>query len=336
MKLTDPVIREGPQVRISYLAFDSLGAMGMCVRIETPDVIITVDPGAAIEAAAFPLPAERRGALYEAQLAAVRESCASSHVIVISHFHLDHLIPNRDQALYGDKTIFTRDPDTLTDKQASTASRFLRDINGLPKDILFADGRKFKFGRTLLEFSGPVWHGVENADPGTVIMTQVSRGREKVLITSDVGGPLTTSATDLICGAKAQTVVLDGYPTYLLGQFATDFNLVRSIVNICRILESRDLRTLIIDHHVARDYRYPAFFKLAYDKATKMKKQFGTVAEVQGSKSLVLEGYQNYGPTKWQKWFPLESADARTVLARAIAEGRLDAEWLAAFDRWTV
>ena len=67
-----------------------------------------------------------------------------------------------------------------------------------------------------------------------------------------------------------------------------------------------------------------------------MKKQFGTVAEVQGSKSLVLDGYQNYGPTKWQKWFPLESADARTVLARAIAEGRLGAEWLAAFDRWTV
>lgn len=335
MKLTDPIIREGPQVHIHYVAFDSLGAMGMCVRIETPDVVITVDPGAAIEAGSFPLPAERRSALYEAQLQAVRESCARSQVIVITHFHLDHLIPNRDQEIYGDKTIFTRDPDALTDKQASTASRFLRDINGLPKDILFADGRKFKFGKTLLEFSGPVSHGVEDAKPGTVIMTQVSRGREKVLITSDVGGPLTTDTTDLICGAKAQTVVLDGYPTYLLGQFATDFNLVRSIVNVCRILESRDLRTLVIDHHLARDYRYPAFFKLAYDKAAKMKKQFGTVAEIQGSRSLVLEGYQNYGPTKWQKWFPLESAGARAVLERAVAEDRLGAEWLAAFDRWT-
>jgi predicted metallo-beta-lactamase superfamily hydrolase len=334
MRLTDPIIREGPQLKLSHISFDSLGTMGMCVQVQTPEVTLTIDPGAAIEAGSFPLPVERRHALYEERLAAARTACTQSQAIVISHFHLDHLILERSAELYGGKTIFTRDPESLTDKQMTTANRFLKTIDGLPKEVIFCDGRKFKYGKTAVSFSPALWHGVENAEPGTVVMTEVSRGREKVLVTSDVGGPLTTEATDYICNSKARTVVLDGYPTYLLGQFATDFNLVRSLVNICRILSCRDLETLAVDHHMARDYRYPAFFKLAYDKALKLKKHFGTVAELAGGRSLVLEGYQNYGPTKWQKWFPLEPPDARKVIERAVAEKNLTQDWLDAFVRW--
>lgn len=334
MRLTDPIIREGPQLQLDYLAFDSLGTMGMCVRVRTPELAITIDPGAAVEAGSFPLPVEQRHELYTTSLAAVRAACASSQAIVISHFHLDHLIIERSAELYGGKTIFTRDPESLTDKQAATANRFFKTINGLPEEIVFCDGRKFKYGKTTLSFSPPLWHGCENAEPGTVVMTEVSRGREKVLVTSDVGGPLTAATTDYICSSRAHTVVLDGYPTYLLGQFSTDYNLVRSIVNVCQLLASRDLTTIIIDHHLCRDYRYPAFYKLAYDKARVLKKKFGTVAEITGRRSLVLEGLQNYGPTKWQKWFPLELDEARRVLERAVADNNLPAEWLERFDRW--
>jgi predicted metallo-beta-lactamase superfamily hydrolase len=165
-------------------------------------------------------------------------------------------------------------------------------------------------------------------------MTTVSRGRHKALVTSDVGGPLEAATTDLICQSKAQSVVCDGYPTYQLGQFATDFDLVRSMVNVCRILAAPGLKTLVLDHHVCRDYRYPAYFRPAYAKARQLKKQFGTAAEVLGRTSAVLEGYQNYGPTRWQKWVPLETADARKVLERAVAESKLDKTWLDSFDRW--
>jgi hypothetical protein len=105
-------------------------------------------------------------------------------------------------------------------------------------------------------------------------------------------------------------------------------------VNLCRILATPGLATLVVDHHICRDYRYPAFFRLVYAKAQKLKKRFGTAAEVMGRTSKVLEGYQNYGPTRWQKWFPLEAADARKVLERAIAEGKLDKNWLDLFDRF--
>jgi predicted metallo-beta-lactamase superfamily hydrolase len=336
MRLTDPIIREGPQLLLHYVAFDSFGVKSICVRVETPDITVTIDPGVAVEANSFPLPVEKRQALLDQHLEAVRESCARSQAVVISHYHLDHLQTSRDVDMYRGKTILARDPALMSAKQAATATRFFKATDGLYKEKLWADGRKFKFKKTAIEFSPAVWHGTRDAEPGTVIMTAVNRGKEKVLVTSDVGGPLETATTDLICAARAQTVVVDGYPTYHLGQFATDYDLVRSIVNLCRILAAPGLKTLIADHHLCRDYRYPAFFKLVYDKAKQLKKQFGTAAEILGRTSAVLEGYQNYGPTRWHKWFPLEAADAREVLERAVAESRLDEQWLSLFDKWVV
>jgi len=334
VRLTDPIIREGPQLRVDYLACDSLGTRGMCVSVQTPDVVVTIDPGASLEPAHFPMPVERRQALLEASDAAIRAACGRSRLIVISHYHLDHFSERRDPERYGGKTLFVKNPDDLPARQAETAGAFRKTIDGLPEETIVADGRKFKFKKTQISFSPPVWHGAEGAEPGRVIMTEVSWGKEKVLITSDVGGPLEPATTDIICASRAQTVVVDGYPTYLLGQFATDFDLVRSIVNVCRILAAPAMRTVVLDHHMARDYRYPAYFRLIYNKAKQLKKQFGTAAEVMGKTSAVLEGYQNYGPTRWNKWFPLEAADARAVLERAVAEGKLDKEWPALFDRW--
>ena len=334
MRLTDPIIREGPQIKIDYVACDSLGTRAMCVCIQTPDAVVTVDPGASVEPAHFPMPVERRNALLDEHDAAIRSACGRSQLVVISHYHLDHFSERRDTERYSGKTLFIKNSDDLPAKQTDTAKAFRKTIDGLPKETIVADGRKFKFKKTQISFSPPVWHGTEGAEPGKVIMTEVSWDREKVLITSDVGGPLETATTDLIVDAKARTVVIDGYPTYMLGQFATDHDLVRSIVNVCRILAAPAVKTVILDHHMARDYRYPAFFKLVYDKARQLKKQFGTAAEIMGKTSAVLEGYQNYGPTRWHKWFPLEAADARVVLERAVAEGKLERDWPELFDRW--
>ncbi len=334
MRLTDPIIREGPQLSIHYVAFDSFGVKSMCVRVQTPELTITIDPGVAVEAGSFPLPIEKRHALLDRYQKTVLVSCAQSQAIVVSHYHLDHLQPTRETVMYSGKALFARDPAIMSAKQAETANRFFKAIDGLPLETVWADGRTFKFKKTVVEFSPAVWHGTRDAEPGTVIMTSVTRGKEKVLVTSDVGGPLEAATTDAICAAKAQTVVVDGYPTYHLGQFATDFDLVRSMVNLCRILAAPGLKTLVVDHHICRDYRYPTFLKVVYAKARQLKKQFGTAAEVLGKTSAVLEGYQNYGPTRWQKWFPLETKDAREVLERAVAESKLDKKWLEAFDRW--
>ncbi len=335
MKLTDPVIGGGPRIQVEYVAFDSFGVKSMCTLVKTPEVTITIDPGASLVSPSFPLPENLRRQLQEKHSEACRKACISSQAIVVSHYHLDHYIPLRDSEVYGGKTLFAKAIDDLPPKQAARARRFHKSIDGLPEETIWADGRRFRFGRTEVAFSEPVWHGRHNAEPGKVIMTEIKRGREKLLITSDVSGPTEKETTDLICASKAQTVILDGYPTYQLGRFATDFDLVRSIINICRILATKQLKTLVIDHHMARDYRYPALLKLAYGKAKALGRQFGTAAEITGRTSAVLQGYQDYGPTKWQHWTPLDANQARKTLEKAIAGNEVEPDWLKQFDRWT-
>ncbi len=334
MRLTDPVIGGGPRVRANYIAFDSFGVKSMCVQVVTPDITLTIDPGASLESASFPLPDDKRRHLLGVHEEACREACGASKAVVISHYHLDHFALARDEVMYGGKAVFAKALDDLPPKQEARARKFHKAIDGLAGEVIWADGRRFKFGRTEVGFTAPVWHGRQHAEPGTVVMTEVKRGKEKLLVTSDVSGPTEWDTTDHICASKAQTVVLDGYPTYQLGHFATDLELVKSIVNVCRILAARGLGTLVIDHHMARDYRYPAFFKLAYDKAKQLGREFGTAAEVRGETSAVLQGYQDYGPTKWRKWAPLEREDARRVLDKAISDNRCDPAWLDRFERW--
>lgn len=334
MRLTDPIIREGPQVSLHHVAFDSFGVMSMCSRIETPELAVTVDPGVSLQSAAFPLPEPQRRELLQRYEQAVADSCERSQAIVISHYHFDHFAPQRRPEIYAGRVLFAKALDGLPQKQLTTATRFLEAIDGLPQEVIWADGRRFKFGRTELGFSAPVWHGRSEADPGTVIMTDVKRGRERVLVTSDVIGPTETATTDLICTSGARELVIDGYATHLLGRFATDLELIKSIVNLCRILAQKPLRTLCLDHHAARDYRYPAFLRLVYDKARQLKKRFGTAAELAGRTSMVLEGYQDYGPTRWHKWQPLDRDTCRRTLEEAVAAGTLDPVWLVSLDRW--
>ncbi|UCG43430.1 MAG: hypothetical protein JSU73_02085, partial [candidate division WOR-3 bacterium] len=72
----------------------------------------------------------------------------------------------------------------------------------------------------------------------------------------------------------------------------------------------------------------------AYAKAKALNRMFGTAAEITGRTSAVLQGYQDFGPTKWRKWAPLELDDARQVLDKAVKTKRADRSWLKEFDRW--
>jgi predicted metallo-beta-lactamase superfamily hydrolase len=297
-------------------------------------VTVCIDPGASAQSSSFPFPAEERRGMLARHLETCRLSAVSSKVLVITHYHLDHFIGKRDPQVYRGKVLFAKAFEDLPPKQRARAEKFHATIDGLPEETVICDGRKFKFGRTEVAFSKPVWHGNENAEPGTVVMVEVKRGKEKVLVSSDVCGPTEKTTTDLVCASKARTVVLDGYPTAHLGRFASDFDLVRSIINVCRVLATKELETLVLDHHLCRDYRYPAFFKLVYAKAKQLKKAFGTAAELMERKTAVLQGYQDYGPTKWKKWFPLDIDGARDVLKEAIESGRAGMAILKELDRW--
>lgn len=326
------ILRPRSPVRVKPVAFDSFGVMSMCTQISTPDVTITIDPGVSLQGDYFPLPLRQRKELLQKYLQAVTSSCSRSEIIVISHYHLDHFVPERNPQLYSGKIILAKSLDELPPKQSAIARRFFRTIDGLPSEVIWADGRRFRFGKTEIGFSNPVWHGGADAQPGKVLMTEVQRGSVKVLVASDVAGPVCHDTTELIVSLRAREVVLDGYPSYGLGTFVSLTDLVCSIVNVCRILAQPQLRTLLIDHHLARDSNYQALFGLCYAKAAALRKQFGTAAELTGSTSAVTATKAR--PHKLSKQPELSLTDCRRILKEAASKGAIGDQWLTELEEF--
>ncbi len=309
---------------VDYVAFDSLGVKSSCVRVKTGDCTIVVDPGIASETGSFPLTGAEKARLRRFYEEAIREACSSSDIIILTHYHYDHHIP--DRSLYEGKILLVKDPKNNINRSQMGRARNLLD--GLDADIKIADGETFRFGSTVISFSRPVWHGTEGTNLGYIVMVKIEDGDKSLLHTSDVDGPVLKETTDAIIGANPDILILDGPPTYLLGYIMAYYNLARSIINIVRIMEETNTELFILDHHVVRDYRYLDLLSEVYKKADALGKRLSTVAELLNRRPMVLEGYERNGPTKWKGWKPFTKVDMIEVLRNAVENGLVGAEWL--------
>lgn len=201
---------------------------------------------------------------YEAE---IRLACSDIDVIVISHYHDDHHIP--DQGLYRDKHLLIKDPKKSINR--SQRWRVRRLLEGLEADVEVAD--------EIIEI-----------DP------------------------------DLL--------IIDDPPTYLLGFIFAYYNLARGIINLCRILEEVSSETIILDHHLLRDYRYLDLLYSVYRRARELGRRLSTAAELMGFRPLVLEAYETHGPTRWSSWSRFNGQALLEVLRNAVEGGLLEVEWV--------
>ncbi len=195
---------------VNYVAFDSFGIKSMCIRVETKDCSITIDPGIASEVGSFPLPPYVKIKLYMKYKWRIKKSTENSDVVIVTHYHYDHYICERDESLYKNKLLLLKDPENFINKsQGKRSARFLETIKGLPRRTRVADGKEFKIGETRISFSKPLWHGVRGTNLGYVIMVEVAEGGEKLLYSSDVDGPVLKEVTDEIIKREPDALILD-------------------------------------------------------------------------------------------------------------------------------
>lgn len=289
-------------MRIEFVAFDSFGIKSSCIRVETEDIAITVDPGIAGEVRSFPLPDHEKKALYHEYKKKIKNACIGSDCIVITHYHYDHFIDERSE-MYENKILFIKDPEkNINRSQKDRSAHFLCNIKGLPSKIKIADEKKFNFGNTKIEFSHALWHGVKGTRLGKVVMAVIEDEEKRLVYTSDLDGPYIEEYADLIVNKNPDILIMDSYPSYLLGFIASFKNLLGVIKNTIKILERSDARVYVLDHHLLRDYRYPDLYYEVYKKAKELGKKVCTAAELQGKEPKVLEGYKKYGSTRWRHW----------------------------------
>jgi predicted metallo-beta-lactamase superfamily hydrolase len=313
-------------MKIEYVAFDSMGVKSSCVRVKTRDAVITIDPGIAVEEESFPMDGVRRTWLVNKYYSEIIDSCKKSDIIIVTHYHYDHYQP--DPALFKGKTVLLKDwKKNINKSQKGRAAELLKIIEkgrNKAKIIREIDGRELRIGRTKIKFSKPMWHGPEKSKVGYVLMVSIEDTvkHKKLLFTSDLDGPYIEKYANAIIKEKPDILVMDGFPTYLLGFIASYENLKKVLKNTIKILEKTKCELYVIDHHLLRDYRYRELYYEVFKRAKELKKNIMTAAEASGEKPQCLLGLMKNGPTRWKNWENMTFTKLNKMIREAKAKGR--------------
>lgn len=129
--MSEGKIELGP-IRVSILWFDSMGAKSSSFLIETPDISLLVDPGAAEMQPSYPLPLSERLRLRDLAFQRVLEAAEVADWIFISHYHYDHhTLPEEAGGLYKGKLLWVKDPNLwINTSQWDRARLFLSQLSG--------------------------------------------------------------------------------------------------------------------------------------------------------------------------------------------------------------
>jgi len=275
-------------MKIVPLAFDSLGVRSTATYVET-DVKILIDPGVSLGSLRYGLPPSVKEIERLKELSEIVEEYAEkAFMLTISHYHYDHYFPQAN--FYKDKFLLLKNPkENINLSQKRRASEFFDWIKDSPKRKEFADGRNFKFRKTKINFSPPVFHGEDRSKLGYVVMCSISFQRKKLIHASDVQGPQLDFTTNWIIDENPDVLILSGFPTLFLGYRASKMGMEQSNKNLLKILTQTKVNTIILDHHLVRDKNYKDKIKPVLKEAEKLSKKVLTAAEFLGKEPDFLE-----------------------------------------------
>ena len=307
-------------LKIVPLAYESLGVRSMSTLVETPDVKILLDAGVSLAPNRFgfsPHPLEYR-AIIEARKR-ILDAAEKADIITISHYHFDHHTPSYTdwcfnwtdaetaRQIYEGKLVLAKSyKSKINFNQRRRGWMFLKTGGSHARKIEIADGKKFRFGKTIVKFSKPVFHGSENTALGWVLMTLIKHEEEKMLFAPDVQGPMCKETLELILGAKPQLLIIGGPPIYLV-----DFRVRKEHVEVgiknLEILAS-EIPNIMLEHHLLRDEDWKSHVKNVFRKAKEKNHKVFTAAEFIGKENMFLEAirdklYERHPPSReFEKW----------------------------------
>jgi|Deesub1362B_J571_1020462.scaffolds.fasta_scaffold00641_14 hypothetical protein len=118
------------KINIELLWFDSLGAKSSSFIVETPEIKILIDPGAAIMQPSYPLSPLEKYQLRNKALKKIIESSRNVELIFISHYHYDHhTLPEESYEIYKNKKLWIKNPNFwINYSQWKRARKFLKQL----------------------------------------------------------------------------------------------------------------------------------------------------------------------------------------------------------------
>ncbi len=238
-------------MHIEVFGTESLGVRGLSCKIETKDRMVFIDPGIA-------LGYHRYGLLpHPFQVAVgrtIRERIVSAVMeatdVVISHYHGDHipLVDANPYQLGAENIINVRRDVRFWSKGLTGLSRKMKDRAAslsvvLNRELHNAEGEC----DGCICFSRPVPHGDANSPFGKVMMTKIEDAGRVFVHASDIQ-LLNKKAVLQILQWCPDIVLASGPPLYLHRLSAEQLKLAWEHA----VTLSREIDTLILDHHITR------------------------------------------------------------------------------------
>ncbi len=251
-------------IRITPVAFESLGVRSMSTFVETPDVKILIDPGVALglRLRLLPHPEEYEALRNSRQI--LRKYARMADILTVSHYHHDHFTPSftdttwlassqrEAENLYRGKTLMVKDVrSSVNVSQRRRGWIFQSFCRKIESQVIVADAREFQYGDTKVRFSTPLPHGEDASEQGWVLATIVELPREKLVHASDIQGPMSDRALRFILDERPTAVIVGGPPSYLSGLRVSEDSIKKGLENLAVI--AREIPLVIVDHHLLRD-----------------------------------------------------------------------------------
>jgi len=289
------------KIKVSPIAFESLGVRSMCTYVETPDVRILLDAGVSLGPNRYgfpPHPSEYKALKERRSL--MLEIAEKASVVTISHYHFDHHTPSYTdwafnycsaetaKKIYGGKIVFAKSyRSKINPSQRHRGWMFAKTGGKHAGKLEYADGRSFVFGATVLRFSAPVSHGHEGSELGWVLMAVIERGDERILFAPDVQGPMHEGTLEAIVAEEPQLAIIGGPPLYLAEFSESPEQIGLAMRNLGEIV--RRIPTTILDHHILRDEKWKEAAQSVFDAASSVGHKVVTAAEYIGKENILLE-----------------------------------------------
>ncbi|BCU67587.1 hypothetical protein HS7_10240 [Sulfolobales archaeon HS-7] len=277
-------------MKITPIAFESLGVRSQCTLVETKDIRILIDPAVSLAPRRYGLPPHQNEVDKLNELKRKIES-TDAELIIVTHYHYDHHDPGYvvSNEIYRNKTVLIKDPLNFINvsQKVFRAPKFLKSIEKKASEVQIGDGKKFEIGSTKINISNPVPHGADER-LGYVIQVAISDKDDTVLFTSDIEGAPRGEHLAFTNEIRPGIIVIDGPLSYLLGRAWNEETLNNAMKNMEYFMRL-GLHTAIIDHHVLRDLEYQRVLAPVIDVAKSAGVKVVTAAEYLGMENLQLE-----------------------------------------------
>lgn len=238
-------------MRIEIFGTESLGVRGLSCKIETADRTVFIDPGIALGYNRYGLlPHPFQVAVGRTIRERIVNALGEATDVVLSHYHGDHipLVDANPYQLHAKRVINLRADVRFWGKGFTGLSPKMKEraiaLSGLlDKELLNAEGKC----EGPICFSFPMPHGNANRAQGEVIMTRIEDDGIVFVHASDIQ-LLNRKAVRKILDWHPNIVLASGPPLYL--QRLSKEQRLAAWENA--VILSREIDTLILDHHVTR------------------------------------------------------------------------------------